>query len=174
MFSITARNIAFISALAFMCASVSFAEEGIYGPQSGSIGASVAGGVSIFAGAHPTVGGGVDIGLSRYFGLYGEGTYTLAYRAQVGAFFGGGGVQIAFPNQSRVVPFARFGMDYGQITVFGYGGASIPALRFGGGFDTYVARNFGIETQMEVLHTVGNYGGGNAGAVTFGVFYRSK
>jgi hypothetical protein len=63
----------------------------------------------------------------------------------------------------------RGGMDYGRLTLFHWGGRNIPALHLGGGFDAYVTKHFGVETQVSVLHTLGNYGGDNAGFVTFGL-----
>jgi hypothetical protein len=83
-------------------------------------------------------------------------------------------VEVTGNNKSRIVPFARVGMDYGRLTVFHWGGMNIPALHLGGGFEAYVTKHFGVETQVSVLHTLGNYGGDNAGFVTFGLFYRTK
>ena len=145
-----------------------------YGLRPGSVGAFANGGMQINNGAHPTIGGGMDVGLIKYFGLYGEGSYTLAYNAQLGEFFGGGGVMVTGNNRSHIVPFGRFGMDYGRLTVFRYGGVNVPAVRYGGGFDAYVTRHFGIETAVTGLRTVGRYSGANLGFVTFGLFYRTK
>jgi hypothetical protein len=156
-------------------ASSGFAQEApSYGLQSGSIGAFVTGGAEVSAGAHPTIAGGVDVGLHKYVGLYGEVGYTLAYNGQVGEFLGGGGLEVTANNRSRIVPFARVGMDYARVTVFGLGGANVPAVRYGGGFDAYLTRHFGIETQVTGLRTVGRLGGDNIGFVTFGLFYRTR
>ena len=150
------------------------AENPSYGLERGSIGANFSGGMQINQGAHPALTGGIDIGLAKYVGLYAEGTGVLAYHANVGEFFGGGGVMFTANNKSRIVPFAKVGMDYGRIEVFHLGGANVPAIRYGGGFDAYITRKFGIETQVAGIRTVGNLGGDNAGFVTFGVFYRSR
>jgi hypothetical protein len=159
----------------FLFASGSFGQEtAAYGLQRGSVGVFGGGGFQVSGGAHPSVEGGLDVGLCKYLGLYGEGTYTLAYNANVREFFGGGGIMVAGTNRSRIVPFLRGGMDYGRLTVFRWGGMNVPAIRYGGGFDAYVTRHFGIETQVSGLRTVGNYGGDNIGFVTFGIFYRSK
>lgn len=145
-----------------------------YGLQKGSFGANFGGGMQINAGAHPMVTGGIDIGLAKYVGLYAEGTGVLAYKGNVGEFFGGGGLMVTANNRSRIVPFARIGADYGRLQLFGWGGANVPLLKASGGFDAYITRHFGIETQVGMMHSLGRVGGHNLGAVTFGVFYRSK
>lgn len=162
-----------IFAALFLSASA-FAEDGSYGLQRGSVGVFAGGGAQISAGAHPAINGGVDIGLAKYIGLYANATGVLAYSANVGEFFGGGGVMVSGNNRSRIVPFARAGMEYGRVEVFHWGGANVPVARYGGGFDAYVTKHFGIETQVGGLRTLGHLGGDNAGFVTFGAFYRSR
>ena len=164
-----------LTAAVLVCASSALAQDVTsYGLQRGSIGVFAGGGAQISDGTHPTITWGMDLGLTRYFGLYAEAAGVLAYSAQVGEFFGGGGAMFSANNRSHIVPFARVGVDYGRIEVFRYGGVNMPVLRYGGGFDAYVTRHFGVETQVTGLRTLGQYGGNNAGAVTFGVFYRTK
>jgi hypothetical protein len=98
--------------ISLIIASGAFAQEGdFYGLQRGSVGVFVGGGPQINSGAHPSISGGVDFGLTKYVGLYADATGVLAYSANVGEFFGGGGVMVSASNKSRIVPFGRFGMD---------------------------------------------------------------
>ena len=150
------------------------ADTDSYGLQRGSVGVNVAGGAWINGGTHPTVHGGLDVGLAKYVGLWFQAGEGLAYNAQVGVFSAGGGVMVAATNKSRIVPFGKFGAMYNRSTLFGYGGVNVPVLAYGGGFDVYASRHFGIETQVGGGHSVGRFGGGNSATITFGAFYRSK
>ena len=71
------------------------------------------------------------------------------------------------------MPFAKFGPDFVRATVFGYRGRDYLAVRYGGGFDAYVTRHFGIETQVFGDRLVYN-SSVNLPYVTFGVFYRTR
>jgi hypothetical protein len=160
--------------LLFAPALLSFAQEIPYGLDRGSVGVVVDGGMQIKNGAHPTLNGTVDFGLLKYFGLYAESGYTLAYNAQLGEYYGGGGVEVTGNNRSRIIPFARAGMDYGRMTAFGYGGTNVPAVHVAGGMDAYVTRHFGLEAKFGLLHGWKNGLSSSLPDVTFGVFYRSK
>jgi hypothetical protein len=59
-----------------MAPVVPSAEPGTYGLRSGSVAGFGAAGVAYSSGVtgvHPTFGGGLEVGLSRYFGVFGEG-----------------------------------------------------------------------------------------------------
>jgi hypothetical protein len=151
-----------------------FAAEGSYGLERGSVGAFVGGGVWISQGTHPAIGGGMDFGLHKYVGLYGEAGEGLAYGARMGAFMTNGGVMVTGNNRSRIIPFARVGMGYERTTAFGYGVHLNRALvSYAGGFDAYITKHFGMETQIRGGTTLGYYGSSGA-TIGFGVFYRSK
>jgi hypothetical protein len=96
------------------------AESSLYGLQHGSIGGWIGAGPQFsFANSspnhtHPAITGGFDYGLTKYLGLYGNVTGVLAFSARVGEIFGGGGLMVSACHRSRLVPFGRFGVDYGQ------------------------------------------------------------
>jgi hypothetical protein len=116
----------------------------------------------------------MDFGLAKYVGLYVGVADGLAYNARVNAFSAGGGLMLTANNRSRIVPFGRFGLTYDRTTVFGYGGANIPVATYGGGFDAYVSKHFGVQTQVIGGRSFGRFGGGNSATIAFGAFYRSR
>jgi hypothetical protein len=160
--------------LALLVCASGFAEDGSYGLQRGSVGAFLGGGAWINGGTHPAVVGGMDFGLAKYVGLYVGAADGLAYNGRVNAFTAGGGLMVAGNNKSRIVPIGRFGLAYDRTTVFGYGGVNIPVAHYAGGFDAYVSKHFGIETEVIGGRSFGRYGGGNSAQIVFGAFYRSR
>ena len=169
-------------------------DSGPYGIQLGSVigfGGAGLGYDSGRAGIHPGFGGGVEVGLHRYFGLFGDVDYLsrfndAVYTCYQGCIYGSvksnlvdaaGGLEVVGNNHSRFVPYAKIGMGYGRATgsAFGYSAsAGAPAIAFGVGLHAYVRRHFGIEAQVLTLHYVGSNGGGTTAVSTFGVFLQSK
>jgi hypothetical protein len=129
--------------------------------------------MQVNVGTHPAVDASIDAGLHKYLGIYADGTYVLAYNARVGEFFGGGGLMAAVNNRSRVVPYGKFGADYGRLTLFSYRGANVAAIRYAGGVDAYLSRNLGIQTEIAGLSTLGRVHT-TAAFISFGFFYRSR
>jgi hypothetical protein len=148
-------------------------QESSYGDglETGSFGFSVNVGTQVNFGAHPAFAVSLDAGLHKYVGIYAEGSYVLAYNAQVGEFFGGGGLMVTGNNRYRVIPFGKVGGDYGRVTLFRYRGVNVPAVRYGGGCDFYLTRHFGADMEITGLSTVGRVKT-TAAFITFGLFYR--
>jgi hypothetical protein len=75
-----------------MAPVVPSAEPGTYGLRSGSVAGFGAAGVAYSSGVtgvHPTFGGGLEVGLSRYFGVFGEGGYSRMLNESVTACYYG-------------------------------------------------------------------------------------
>jgi len=171
--------------LAFIVLSTSAfaADKDTFGYQPGTvlgfIGLGGGGGAS---GIHPASMLGIEVGLTRYVGIFGEGGYTCAYNCSFSTSTGGAlqfeaGVKMVATNNSRFVPFAKLG--FGAVRGFGRSGGyyafsnSVPAAVLGAGLRIYVNPHFGFETQITGLRTVGNYGGSTSGVGTFGIFLQS-
>ena len=143
----------------------------------------------------PTFGGGFEVGLHRYFGVFWDGTYTrlvndgvavctnvacISGDVKASAIVFSGGLEVVGTNRSRVVPYAKVGMGYGRewASIFGVGffGDSIraPAIAFGGSVHIYITQHFGIESQVLGYRFFHNGGGSTAIIPTFGVFAQSK
>ncbi len=147
-------------------------------------------------GIAPSFGGGIVVGLTRHFGLFGDGAYTrisgvpsTANFPGVGSLcFCGGvkpnlvnvavGVEVVGRSRSRFVPYAKVGPGYGYSANGRFGSQSFddyaPAIALGGGLRGYIKKRFGIEAQVLVLRYVGGNGGGVTVIPTLGVFAQSK
>jgi hypothetical protein len=137
-----------------------------------------------FKGIHPSFGGGADIGLHRYLGIFVETGYSrmlsgtlLGSSVSAGILHVAGGLEVTGTNHSRFVPFGKVGMGYGHASG-GVPGITVsvnaPAVAFGGGVRAYVNHHFGIETQVLAMRTFKNGSGATLIVPTFGVFLQSK
>jgi hypothetical protein len=178
----------------FVVSALAADKEG-YGSQLGTVVGFGGAGLTYssgMTGVHPGFGGGFEIGLHRYLGVFGEGGYNrmlnekvtgcylascLSVNAKASLVHAAGGIEVIGSNHSRVVPFGKFGMGYGHASgsVMGFGASNgAPAIAFGGGVRAYINTHFGFQAQVLGLHYVGNHGGGTTGVSTFGVFAQSK
>ena len=178
------RSVSTLLALIVLSTSAFAADKETFGYQPGTvlgfIGLGGGGGAS---GIHPASMLGIEVGVSRYVGMFGEGGYTCAFNcSSTGSVTGGAlqfeaGVKLVATNNSRFVPFAKLG--FGAMRGFGRSEGyyafsnSIPAAVLGAGLRIYVNPHFGIETQITGLRTVGNNGSSTSGVGTFGIFLQS-
>jgi len=188
----------------FLAVSGAQAQEESYGFNLGTVLMGATGSISYssaledigLGSVHPTVGGGVSVGLHKYFGLFAHGGDTPVASASAKSCVYGvcanarasaniihvvGGFEVIGTNRSRFVPFGRVGFGYGRGAVSGsvstaYGGVSAtvsqgtPDVAFGGGLRTYLTRHFGISAGWDAYRTVGNNGGNTFFMPVGGVF----
>lgn len=171
---------------------------GLHGLQLGSVTAFGGAGFSYssgLSGVHPNFGGGVSVGLHRYFGVFAEGGYSrmgnvndatcspaCVYTDVKLSFTDfAGGLEVVGTNRSRIVPFAQVGVGYGRGTgSVAFSGFSLSAstgttaIAFGGGIRAYLSHHVGISVDVMGLRLVGNEGGGTVGVSRLGVFVQSK
>jgi len=154
-------------------------------------------------GLHAGGQGTVDIGLHKYVGVFMQAGWTpirsdgsacsygycATARGSANLYDLGAGVEVVGSNRSRFVPYGRLGVAYthgsesASITAggYGYGGyysysysTSAPAIVTGGGLKTYITHRLSLDTQLSLLRTVGQNGGGWVIAPTVGVSFQSK
>jgi hypothetical protein len=157
-----------------------------YGLQTGTVGGFVDGGglhASGGGGLYPALKTGMDIGITKYIGVFAEGgasrisesTVVCPYRCAVisyraNLYEAGGGVEVVGTNHSHFVPYAKVGMAYTWVG----GGSGDPAILAAGGLRSYITHHVGIDAQFTVVHVLSRYGDGTYIAPTVGVFFQSK
>jgi hypothetical protein len=137
-------------------------------------------------GTEPSFGGSLGLGINRFLTIVLEGSWNSTVSAdfegvevQARVYDLNGGLQVNFPNNSRVVPYvvagggllhATAGVKFFGADVVG-DSATEFSPNFGGGLKVHISNTFGVRLEGKAFHPID---GGWGGRVTAGVFYQFK